>query len=266
MTRDAGVEKISGKPGAIQKLLLRIDLQDAAEPDKGIGMDLIEFGRMIGHESRVQILLALMGGKALPAGELAYRAGVSSQTASSHLNDLQNAGMIKVRKCGRFRYFEIAGNEVASLLEGLAVSLPDQTHPKPQSPIAPNLKKARFCYDHLAGELGVAVSQRLVQIGALELRDDRYSLPQGGHPIYKQLGIDLAAVVSKRRKTSPRCVDWSERLPHVAGSLGSAIASQLLDRKYICRSRDDRSVSVSDEGVQFFTGTLGLNSIIFSAI
>ena len=259
------LKKSLESPGTNQKLLLRIDLQDAAEPDKGIGMDLIEFGRMIGHESRVQILLALMGGKALPAGELAYRAGVSNQTASSHLNDLQNTGMIKVRKCGRFRYFEIADNEVASLLEGLAVSLPDQTHPKPQSPIAPNLKKARFCYDHLAGELGVAVSQRLLQIGALELRDDRYSLPQGGHPIYKQLGIDLVAVVSKRRKTSPRCVDWSERLPHVAGSLGSAIASQFLDRKYICRSRDDRSVSVSDEGVQFFTGTLGLNSIVFSA-
>ena len=234
------------------------------KPDKGIGMDLIEFGRMIGHESRVQILLALMGGKALPAGELAYRAGVSSQTASSHLNDLQNAGMIKVRKCGRFRYFEIASSELASLLEGLAVNLPDRTHPKPQSPIAPNLKKARFCYDHLAGELGVAVSERLVQIGALELHDDRYSLPQGGHPIYKQLGIDLAAVVSKRRKTSPRCVDWSERLPHVAGSLGSAIASQLLDRNYICRSRDDRSVSVSNEGALFLTSTLGLKGITFS--
>ena len=228
-------------------------------------MDLIEFGRMIGHESRVQILLALMGRKALPAGELAYRAGVSNQTASSHLNDLQNAGMIKVRKCGRFRYFEIADSELASLLEGLAVNLPDQTHPKPQSPIAPNLKKARFCYDHLAGELGVAISRRLVQIGALELHDDRYSLPQGGHPIYKKLGIDLAEVVSKRRKTSPRCVDWSERLPHVAGSLGSAIASQLLDRNYICRSRDDRSVSVSDEGVLFLTSTLGLNGIKFSA-
>ena len=245
--------------------MLQIDLQDAVEQDKGIEMDLIEFGRMIGHESRVQILLALMGGKALPAGELAYRAGVSSQTASSHLNDLQNAGMIKVRKCGRFRYFEIAGNELASLLEGLAVNLPDRTHPKLQSPIAPNLKKARFCYDHLAGELGVAVSERLVHVGALELRDDGYSLPQGGHPIYKKLGIDLAEVISKRRKTSPRCVDWSERLPHVAGSLGSAIASQLLDRNYICRSRDDRSVSVSDEGVLFLTITLGLNGKTFSA-
>ena len=227
-------------------------------------MDLVEFGRMIGHESRVRMLLALMGGKALPAGELAYRAGVSSQTASSHLTDLQNSGMIKMRKCGRFHYFEIAGNKVASLLEGLAVNLPFQLSPEPQSPIAPNLKKARFCYDHLAGELGVAVSERLVQIGALNLEDDRYTLPQARHPIYERLGVDLAAVASKRRKISPRCVDWSERLPHVAGSLGSAIANQLLAREYICRSRDDRSVSISDKGIVFFRDVLRLGQARFS--
>ena len=95
-------------------------------------MNLIEFGRMIGHKTHVEILLALMGGKALPAGELAYRAGVTSQTASSHLNDLQRAGMIKKRKCGRFHYFEISNNELASILEGLAVNLPEQTSPIPK--------------------------------------------------------------------------------------------------------------------------------------
>ena len=221
-------------------------------------MNLVEFGRMIGHESRVQILLALMGGKDLPAGELAYRAGVSNQTASSHLNDLQNAGMIKKRKCGRFHYFEIASNELANILEGLAVNLPDQNSRARQSSIAPNLKTARLCYDHLAGELGVGLSQRLVQMGALDLHDDSYTLPPGGHPIYEKIGIDLAAVASKRRKTSPRCVDWSERLPHVAGSLGSEIANQLLARDYIIRSPDDRSVSISDEGIVFFKDAFGL--------
>lgn len=221
-------------------------------------MDLIEFGRMIGHESRVRMLLALMGGKALPAGELAYRAGVSSQTASSHLTGLQHSGIIKMRKCGRFRYYELASSELASILEGLAVTLADQASPSPQKSIAPNLKKARFCYDHLAGELGVSVSQRLVQIGALNLEDDRYTLPKAGHYVYEQLGVDLNAVISKRRKISPRCVDWSERLPHVAGSLGSAIASQFLARGYICRSRDDRSVSISDKGVAFFRNALDL--------
>ena len=226
-------------------------------------MDLVEFGRMIGHESRVQILLALMGGKALPAGELAFRAGVTNQTASSHLNDLQRAGMIRKRKCGRFHYFEISSNEFANILEALAVNLPKPTTQDAKSVISPNLKKARFCYDHLAGEVGVAISERLVQFGALVLQEDRYALPKDGHPIYDSLGIDLNVVVSKRWKTCPRCVDWSERLPHVAGSLGAAIADELLTRNFIVRSRDDRSVSVTESGVSFLCSVLGLRRIIF---
>lgn len=226
-------------------------------------MDLVEFGRMIGHESRVQILLALMGGKALPAGELAFRAGVTNQTASSHLNDLQRAGMITKRKCGRFHYFEISSNEFANILEALAVNLPKPKTQDAKSAISPNLKKARLCYDHLAGEVGVAISDRLVQVGALVLQEDRYALPKDGHPIYDSLVIDLNAVVSKRRKTCPRCLDWSERLTHVAGSLGAAIADELLTRKFIVRSRDDRSVSVTDSGVSFLCSVLGLRRTIF---
>ena len=226
-------------------------------------MDLVEFGRMIGHESRIQILLALMGGKALPAGELAFRAGVTNQTASSHLNDLQRAGVIRKRKCGRFHYFEISSNEFANILEVLAVNLPKPTTQDAKSVISPNLKKARFCYDHLAGEVGVAISDRLVQFGALVLQEDQYALPKDGHPIYDSLGIDLNVVVSKRRKTCPRCVDWSERLPHIAGSLGAAIADELLTRNFIVRSRDDRSVSVTESGISFLCSALGLRRTIF---
>jgi len=223
-------------------------------------MDLTEFGRMIGHESRLRILVALMGGKALPAGELSFRAGVSNQTASSHFSDLQNAGMIKVRKCGRFNYYEIADQRLVSILEGFAVDLSGLTSPSPQSSIAPDLKKARLCYDHLDGELGVVVSKSLAQMGALILRDDRCELPKDGHAIYNRIVIDLGAVTSKRRKICPRCLNWSERLPHVAGSLGAAIADQMLVRGFIRRSKNDRSVSVSDEGVVFFQDTLGIDS------
>lgn len=224
-------------------------------------MQLSEFGRMIGHESRVQILLALMGGKALPAGELAYRAGISNQTASSHLTDLQNAGMIKMRKCGRFHYFEIDSDEIAGLLENLSVNLNSSARPCARSTVGANLKKARFCYDHLAGELGVAVSRQLVHIGALELYDDRYGLPFEQHPIYKQMGVDLNAVLARRRKTSPRCVDWSERLPHVAGALGAAMASAFLENGYIQSSPDDRSLSISNKGALFFEQVLGLDGM-----
>lgn len=223
-------------------------------------MELVEFGRLIGHDSRVQIMLALMGGKALPAGELAYRAGVTCQTATSHLNDLQSSGMIKKRKCGRFNYFEIASKEIASTIENLAVNLPTAKTKNSKYSIEPHIKKARFCYDHLAGELSIAISEKLIEIGALSLKTDAYSIPVSGHPIYEQIGIDLDIVNSRRRKTSPRCVDWSERLPHVAGSLGFSIANQFINQKYIERSRNDRSVHITKKGLKFFREVLFLKN------
>lgn len=224
-------------------------------------MDLAEFGRIIGQESRVSILLALMGGKALPAGELAFRAGISNQTASSHLQELEKCGMIRMRKCGRFHYFEIAGPEISSILEGLAVDLPKSLKSVSKSSVAPHLRKARLCYDHLAGELGIAISQKLVHVGALTLGEDGFVLPEKGHPIYDRIGIDLNSLMSKKRQISPRCIDWSERLPHVAGALGCAIADRLLEQNFITRSRDDRSVKITNRGAIFFQDHFNLKLI-----
>ncbi|MCY4049802.1 MAG: winged helix-turn-helix domain-containing protein [Hyphomicrobiales bacterium] len=227
-------------------------------------MELTEFGRLIGQESRVSILLALMGGTALPASELAYRAGVANQTASSHLNELLRGGLIRMRKCGRYHYYELAGGEVASLIENLARSLPGQERQGRRLRIKPRLKNARFCYDHLAGELGVAISRGLVAKGALLLGDESFRLPDNGHQIYEDIGIDLKLLRLKKRKLCPRCIDWSERLPHVAGSFGAVFAEKMLERGFIQRSREDRSVTVTQAGRNFFLEILNIDSSLLN--
>ena len=223
-------------------------------------MELTEFGRLIGQESRVSILMALMGGTALSASELAYRSGVTNQTASSHLNELARGGLIRMRKCGRYHYYELANGEIAALIEKLACNLPVNERQAKRLHIKPELRKARFCYDHLAGELGVAISQALIAKGALFLDEESFRLPDSGHPVYDTIGIDLVAVRSKKRKLCPRCIDWSERLPHVAGSLGAAIAGKMLDLSYVVRSRNDRSATITPAGREFFREVLNLDA------
>ncbi|MDE0111018.1 MAG: metalloregulator ArsR/SmtB family transcription factor [Albidovulum sp.] len=227
-------------------------------------MSLAEFGRAIGHESREAMLEALMGGQALSASELAWRAGVSSQTASSHLNELVKSGLLYMRKCGRFHYFELNGDSVASFIEQLASDVPLKAGRRPRQNVKTELKKARFCYDHLAGELGVEISRILVETGALTLTRESYVLPEGGHRLYRELCVDLDEARSKRRLLCPRCVDWSERLPHVAGSLGAMIAAGMVEREFIVRSRNDRSVVINKAGKLFLVGKLGFNRSFFA--
>ncbi len=231
-----------------------------AASERAQEMDLAEFGRAIGHKSRVAMLQALMGGKALSASELSWHADVTNQTATSHLNELVNTGLLYRRKCGRFHYYELSSKEVASIIEQLALAVPVNGRRDPGRSVKPELKKARFCYDHLAGELGVAISRILVDRGALTLEQDNFYLPEEEHAIYREIGIDLTEVRSKRRQLCPRCVDWTEKLPHVAGALGAAIAEKMVERKFIVRSRHDRSVRITKEGSSFLIGRLGLSS------
>ncbi len=226
-------------------------------------MSIAEFGRVIGHESRVAMLQALMGGKALSASELAWHAGVTNQTATNHLNELVKADLLYRRKCGRFHYYEINGGSVASLIEQIASGIPVKSGHDYRRNVKPELKKARFCYDHLAGELGVEVSRILVQMGALTLNQDSYKLPQTDHPIYGTIGVELDEIRKTRRRLCPRCVDWTEGLPHVAGAVGAAIARRLLESKLIVRSRNDRSVTVTRSGRLFLTDRLGLSPSFF---
>lgn len=227
-------------------------------------MKLVEFGRAIGHQSRVEMLQALMGGKALPAGELAYRAGISNQTASSHLRELVRANLLYKRKCGRFHYYEITSETVAGFIEEIACAMPEKRDRGRGPAVGHALKKARFCYDHLAGELGVNISGKLVEMGALTLDQDSFHLPGRKHRIFREIGVDTDETRTRRRRLCPRCVDWTERLPHVAGALGAAIAEKMIERGFIVRSRNDRSVGITESGRKLLIDQLGFSPSFFA--
>lgn len=222
-------------------------------------MDLLMIGRLLSSDSRVKILSALMSGEALPASELAYRAGVSNQTASEHLKSLETAEIIKSRRCGRHRYYEISGAAVAQALEQLSVTF-HSVQVKAPSSVPEKLKHARFCYDHLAGKIGVEITNSLTARGALTVAERDYVVATESHPIFVNLGIDFTTVRKKKRRFANQCIDWSERRPHVAGSLGAALAGRFLELEWIVRNRDDRSAAVSDLGRKGFYEVFGIET------
>jgi len=211
---------------------------------------LEHISQAVGHRSRMSILAALMGGKALPAGELAFRAKVTFQTASSHLRILERHGFIRAKKCGRHRYYELASPESAGGLEHLSASLRDAPCRVPD-----HLRCARFCYDHLAGELSILITQSLIQHGALCVEENGFGIREG-HNLWSRFEVSIAAVRKSRRKLAPECIDWSERQPHIAGALGAAIATSLERKGCIERSVDDRSVVVTEIGHRFLCDVL----------
>lgn len=210
-------------------------------------MNIADMGKVLSSDSRVRILSALMGGQALPASELAFRAGVSNQTASEHLQMLEAASLISGRRCGRHRYYELKDPSVAQLLESFSVVF-SAVEERSNAKVPERLRLGRFCYDHLAGRLGVALTRSMVASGALEVVERAYVVPSGSHPFFVNLGIDVDAVAKRRRHLAPQCIDWSERLPHLAGALGATVADRFLERGWITRCKDDRSVALTEIG------------------
>lgn len=211
--------------------------------------DLATIATLVGEPSRAQILLALMGGEALPASELAYRAGITPQTASSHLSKLLDGGLVKMMKNGRHRYYALKSHQVATTLESLQLIAPMQKNiTRRQSKISPELCYARTCYDHLAGQLGVAVTDALVSKGYLTVEDDTYQVTSDGTDWFASIDIDLSALRKKRRKFAFTCLDWSERKFHIGGSLGAAIADTFIDTGWIKRHAQNRSLTITYTG------------------
>jgi len=204
---------------------------------------------LLADPSRAAMCLALAGGEARPAGELAARAGVSAQTASNHLAKLIAGRILRVEQQGRWRYYRLAGADVGHAVEALAVVAP----PLPQAPAldgmaaaARRLKNARTCYSHLAGRLGVALADALIAERWLEDDGRRYRLTPAGTRSLCALGIDV--VVRDAPAPARRCLDWTERRPHVAGPVGTALAKVALDRGWVRRLRGTRAVAVTPPG------------------
>lgn len=204
---------------------------------------------LIADPTRAAFLDELLDGRALPAGELARRAGVTASTASTHLARLVEGGLVAMERSGRHRYFRLADPTVARALEALAAVAP----PKPvrslrQSNVAASLRSGRTCYDHLAGVLGVRLTQALVESGSLSVREGAFALTEAGAERLTAFGIDLTAAERSRRAFAPCCLDWSERRHHLAGALGAALLQRLLDLRWIQRAEGSRAVKLTPEG------------------
>jgi DNA-binding transcriptional ArsR family regulator len=197
------------------------------------------------------MLNALMDGRALTATELALDAGVAPSTASSHLAKLQRAGLISLLVQGRHRYFRIATAEMAALLESLmgmaAAEATVRTGPRDEG-----LRRARVCYDHLAGELGVGLLERMRERRLVRGDDEFLELTGPGETWVAGFGIDLAGLRRNARPLVRSCLDWSERRSHLAGAVGAAILARLVELRFAKRDSISRAVSISGRGEAFF--------------
>jgi DNA-binding transcriptional ArsR family regulator len=201
------------------------------------GPDIAMVAALVGDPARANILTALMTGRALTASELAHQAGVTPQTASSHLAKLETGGLIAQEKQGRHRYYRLADPDVAGVLEGLEGLAARAGHMRVRTgPKDPALRHARVCYDHLAGDLGVQMldsmrTQRLVR----QKKQDIELTAEGERFLERNLQISPDMLSHPRRPVCKACLDWSERRHHLAGTLGAAMMSRFSDLKWAAR-------------------------------
>lgn len=211
--------------------------------------DLSTIAALIGDQTRAAILSALLGGQALPASELAHRAHITPQTTSAHLTKLMEGGLIEVNQMGRHRYYRLKSAEVARALEALAViSPPPRLKSRHESQEMEALCFARTCYDHLAGKLGVAVTQAMLDQHLLTLNDQTYEVTEKGTKWLDRWNIDQNHLRKGRRAFARTCLDWSERRDHLAGALGAAVASKFFERGWLTRIPGGRSLQLTENG------------------
>jgi DNA-binding transcriptional ArsR family regulator len=204
-------------------------------------MDLAGFAALIADPARARMLRALMGGTALTATELAIEAGIAPSTASTHLAKLTDGEILAIEKQGRHRYFRLFDHEVASMLEELTEVASRRGPRRRIGPADPALRSARVCYDHLAGERGVQLYERLRDRKLLESRS-----------FFAAFGIDLEALAQSRRALTRTCLDWSERRHHLGGALGAAILARIFALRWARREPDGRAVIFSANGARAF--------------
>ncbi len=217
------------------------------------GPDIARLAALVADPGRANMLTALMSGKALTATELACEAGVTPQTASSHLRKLEAGRLIRTRQQGRHRYFALADERVGRSLEVL-MELAESTGQlrTRTGPGDPSLREARVCYNHLAGHLATRLFDHLIRRSCLELGPDGLVLTADGLAFAKALGIDVPALQAKRAPVCRECLDWSERRSHLSGSLGRAILDEILNRGWAHRAAQSRAVVFTPAGKKAF--------------
>ncbi len=213
------------------------------------GPDIARIASLIGDPARANMLTALMAGKALTASELAHEAGVSLSTASSHLAKLEQGALLQLHRQGRHKYFSLAGDEVARALEALMGLAADAGHLRTRpGPKDAALREARVCYNHMAGDIGTRLYDSMVARQFLRLDGDEVELAPAGADFMHALGIDLDRLEAARPRLCRRCLDWSERRYHLAGSLGRAMLDRIEELGWAKRDTGSRVVAFTPHG------------------
>jgi DNA-binding transcriptional ArsR family regulator len=220
------------------------------------GPDIARVASLVGDPARANMLSALMGGSALTASELALEAGVTLQTASSHLAKLTEGALLVVASQGRHRYYGLSGPDVATMLEaimGVAATGPQRARPGPKDA---RMREARICYDHLAGDAGVALLDSLLCQRVVTRDKNSLTLGPGAKMFCEVHDIDLEALTRQRRTVCRACLDWSVRRSHLAGGLGAAILGQVLREKWAYRDPKSRAILFTPKGRKAFASSL----------
>jgi DNA-binding transcriptional ArsR family regulator len=225
------------------------------------GPDIAMIASLVGDPARANMLTALMTGKALTATELAHQAGITPQTASSHLSKLEAGGLIEQEKQGRHRYYRLSDPDVALVLEGLEGLAARAGHMRVRTgPKDPALRRARVCYDHLAGDLGVQMLESMKRQKLVRQHQQDIKLTtEGARFMAETLQIDADALVHPRRPLCKACLDWSERRHHLAGTLGAAMMARFTELKWAARDSapGSRVVNFSRNGEKRFAALFG---------
>src|ERR1700689_3095630 len=201
------------------------------------GPDIAMVAALVGDPARSNMLMALMTGRALTASELAHQAGITPQTASSHLAKLEGGGLIEQEKQGRHRYYRLTDPDIAAVLEGLEGIAARAGHMRVRTgPKDPALRRARICYDHLAGDLGVQMLDSMKTKRLVRSRKQDIELTAEGERFLEQnLQISPDMLAHPRRPVCKACLDWSERRHHLAGTLGAALLQRFTELKWAAR-------------------------------
>ncbi|MDX5983379.1 ArsR/SmtB family transcription factor [Sphingomonas echinoides] len=226
---------------------------------------IAEIAALIGDPARSAMLVALMDGRALTASELANVAGIMPQTASSHLGRMTVAGLLAVERQGRHRYHRLASETVATMIEGIMAVAAEPTNSIKRKvrtgPRDAAMRRARSCYDHLAGSIAVTVADRMSEQGYITDLADGGQLSAEGVAFLRSIGVDVDTAFNRttaRRLFCRPCLDWSERRPHIAGTIGAALLTACFEHDWIRRIDGSRTISITRAGAHALNTNFGI--------
>src|SRR5712692_6104059 len=223
------------------------------------GVNIASVAALVADAARARMLTTLMDGRARTAKELAYGAGVTPQTASSHLAKLLRARLLAMERQSRHRYFRLAAPGVGNAIEALMAVSPAHPRAPASEELLDGLRMARTCYDHLAGRLGVCMTDAMVRRRLLTPTGRDYRLTVAGERVLARLGVDMDRTRRERRAFARQCLDWSERRAHLAGALGAAVARRCLDLCWASPVDEERTLTLTPQGLRGLRKWFGIS-------